>query len=137
MANIFYNARTHANAPQRVLTGVQEVEGWREPFFEYAERRGEVASSREEAMQATHAGSVYWQENGKRYEGYLRQPWEFKPVETHDIDPGINWRTYYAINVDELVKALPNCREEDIRRYAQATKYGLYEIQVHYSGRVR
>ena len=137
MADIFYNAHTHANAPQRILTGIQEVDSWHESFFEWRDKRGEVANSREEAMQATYAGSVYWREGGKRYEGYLRQPWEFKPVETCESEPGINWCTYYAVSVDELVKALPDCREEDIRRYAQATEYGLYEIQVHYSGRVR
>lgn len=137
MSNIFYNAHTHADAPKRIITGVQEVEAWHSTFFEWAERRGRVANSQEEAMQATYAGSVYWRENGKAYEGYLRQPWEFKPVETHESDPGINWCTHYAISVDELVKALPCCREEDIRRYAQATEYGLYEVQVHFSGRVR
>lgn len=137
MADIFYNAYTHANAPRRILTGVQEVEAWHEVFFKHADERGEVANSREEAMKAEYAGAVYWREGGKAYEGYLRQPWEFKAVETYATDPGINWCTYYAVSVDELVKALPDCREEDVRRYARPTEYGLYEVQVHYSGRIR
>ena len=137
MASIFYNVHTHADAPRRILTGIQRVDAWHAIFFKHAEERGRVANSQEEAMKAEYAGSVYWRENGEAYEGYLRQPWEFKPVEKHDCEGGINWCTHYATSVDALVEALPECREEDIRRCAMATEYGLYEIQVHFSGRVR
>ena len=140
MATIFYNAFTHANAPARILTGIQEVSE-DDVFFAWAVRRGDVYETREAAMTDKCAGSVYWRENGKAYSGYLRQPWEFKPVENADNEWGINWGDCYAVSVDALVayikKSFPEADEAAIRKYAQATEYGLYTVQVHYDGRVR
>lgn len=140
MATIFYNAQTHADAPTSTITGIREVSE-DDVFFAWAVERGEVCETREAAMVKKYAGSVYWRENGKAYSGHLRQPWEFQPVEKADNEWGINWGDCYAVSVDALVeyikKSFPEADEAAIRKYAQATDYGLYTVQVHYDGRVR
>ena len=137
MSNIYYNAHTHADAPRKMFTGA-EVMDPSDPFMFFANR--EAKQSREEAMQATFAGSVYWREGDTMCRGYLRQAWEFKPVTNAETDWGINWGDCYAVTLDKLVEYVmaefPDADAEAVRKAAKPTEYGLYTVHIHYDGRV-
>lgn len=139
--NIYFNVNTHRHVVKREIVGIHEVEK-DDVFFDLAKRHGEVCSSREEAMQKTYAGHIYWKEDNKCLSGNLTQPWQYQPVIDGECvtDWGINWGDMYATSIDALIdgvlKSFPHVEEAAVKKNAKQTNTGLYYVHIHYDGRM-
>ena len=99
-----------------------------------------VYPSREAVLAENINANVFFYENGKLYEAELIPEWYYKPCTSVEIDGGINWNTYYSPDLDTLKNYLAD-RGADVTELKSVAlydaKYGLYEVQMHYSGRLR
>lgn len=94
----------------------------------------------EAALAENTQAQIYVYENGKLYEAERMPEWYYKPCANIEIGGGINWNTYYSPDLNTLKNYLSNIGAdvtelESIALYD--AKYGLYEVQMHYSGRLR
>lgn len=125
---IFYNPITRPNAPCRKLGEICEVDPTN-PWLKYKK----PYSSRTDVLENhTRAGFVFFRENGKIYETYVNQPFEFVAVdEHHNHDSGIYWGTSYFCTEAEAVDFYKSIHgQKDKIRYNEI--YDVYSVHYHY-----
>jgi len=133
---VYYNAKTRANLPCRNISNIIEIPETH-PF--YAIHCIRCSESKEVAMEHTYQGLICYFENGKLYQGFLRQIWSYSAVETATVcEGGINWTFFVGITPDELFKVVnASYAEIDEFKPQYDEETDLWKIQVHYDGRTR
>jgi hypothetical protein len=133
---MFYNPKLEP--PKGRFYNITEVEPkWAEL---YAKQTGPFAPypTYEEAVNCRWTGPVRFYRDGKMYQGSHVAANHYKPLVGVQCETGINWDTWYACDLDELMNFLHTkytCLFGEKPRYDE--EFAVWSIQVHYDGRCR